>query len=131
MKLIRRLNNNLLTAVIVLLASIVCFAITSYLINTALQSVPYGFLLAGGVIAFLHSLSSFLVKIDEKKETSTFSILAIGLRLIILLTVLILIMLMYYRWGLKLFNVFVFIGVYTFSVVVYMLTFILRKNRKE
>lgn len=131
MNFLKKLDNSLLTAVIVLTTSIIGFAASSFLITSSNKDIPFGFLLSGGTIALLHVVSSLLVRIDVKRGSSIFSIISIAMRLVVLLTSMIIIMLMSYRWNLKLFNIFVFIGVYTFSVIIYMLTFIFRKNRKE
>lgn len=131
MKLIQKLDNNLLTGIIVLLVSLLGFAITGYLLTGVHKDIPLGFVFAGGVISLLHVISSILLRIDEKRGSSVFSIISIMMRLMVLLAVLIVVVLMSYRWNLVLFNIFVFVGVYTLSVIVYMLMFVLRKNRKE
>ncbi len=131
MKLLQKLDNNLFTAIAILLSSLVAFGITSFLLAGDYRDIPFGFLFAGGIISLLHITSSFLVKIDIKRGSSVFSILSVVMRLVALITALLIDTLMYYRWNIKLFNVFVFIGVYTFSVIIFMIVTILRKNRKE
>ena len=131
MKLFQKLDNNLFTAIAILLSSLVAFGITSFLLTGDYCDIPFGFLFAGGIISLLHIASSFLVKIDIKRGSSVFSILSVVMRLVVLITALLIDTLMYYRWNIKLFNVFVFVGVYTYSVIIFMLVTILRKNRKE
>ena len=130
MKLLKKLDNELLTAVVVFITSVLGFAITSFLIPTHID-IPLGFILSGGIIALIYALSSLLRKIDERKGTYIFSIITVSLRLVVTLTALLLLILMYYKWNIKLFNVFVFVGIYTFGIIAYMITFIISKNRKE
>ena len=127
MKLLRKLDNELLTAILVLLISLVGFAITSFLIPTQLD-IPLGFVLSGGIIAIIYLLSFLFKRIDEKRGSTIFSMISIGLRLILTLTALLLLVLMYYRWNIKLFNVFVFVGVYTGGIIIYMITYIVNKK---
>ena len=131
MKLIRKLDNNLFTALVVFLTSLVCFGATSFMLISSYIHIPLGFLLSGGIITVLYIASYLLVRLDEKRGSSIFSIISIIMRLVVLLVSLTIVMLMYYRWNIKLFNVFVFVGIYTFGTVVYMLATMLRKNGKE
>ena len=130
MKLLQKLDNELLTAILVFLASLLGFAVTSFLIPTHID-IPLGFILSGGIIAFIYVLSSIFRRIDERRGTTTFSIIGISLRLVLTISALLLIVLMYYRWNIKLFNVFVFVGVYSLGIIIYMITYIKNKNRKE
>lgn len=130
MKLLKKLDNEILTAIIVFLCAVIGFATTSFLIPTYID-IPLGFVLSGGIIAFIYVLSSLFKKIDERRGSTTFSIISISLRMVLTITSLLLLALMYYRWNIKLFNVFVFVGVYTLGIIVYMITYITNKNRKE
>ena len=130
MKLLKKLDNEILTAIIVFLCAVIGFTATSFLIPTYID-IPLGFVLSGGIIAFIYVLSSLFKKIDERRGSTTFSIISISLRMVLTITSLLLLALMYYRWNIKLFNVFVFVGVYTLGIIVYMITYITNKNRKE
>ena len=131
MKFIKKLGHNLFTAFIVLIIAIIGFASSAFLISSDLKHIPLGFLLSGGIIAFIHVISHFLVKIDVKRGSATFTIVSIILRLTVFVASLLLIGLMYYRWDMKYFNIFVFVGVYTASMIAFCLSFILSKEGKE
>jgi len=131
MKLLKKLDRNLLTAIITLLISIIGFACSSFLISSDLKDIPLGFLLSGGVISLVYVLSYLFVRIDIKRGSTVFSILSLGIRLVVILTTLLLLAFMYYRWDIRLFNIFVFVGVYTASIITFCLTFILVKDGKE
>ena len=127
MNFLKKLDNDLLTALFVVGVSIIGFCSTAFLISSTYIDIPLGFLLSGGILTFIHILSFFLKRIDSKKDTTAFTIVAITLRLILLIASLMIITFMYYRWGIKLFNVFVFVGMYTASIIIYMLTYIFYK----
>ena len=130
MKSLKKLDRNLLTAIIVVGISLVGFVSSCFLISSELQDIPFGFLFAGGVIAAVHVISFAFNKIDERRASATFTIIAMALRLVIMLAMLIIIALMNYRWNIKLFNIFVFVGVYLVGIVVLCLTFIFDKSAK-
>ena len=127
MTFLKKLDNDLLTTFVVLGVSLIGFCSTAFLISSSYIDIPLGFLLSGGILAFIHVLSFFLKRLDVKKETTVFTITAISLRLVLLIVSLMLITFMYYRWGIQLFNVFVFVGMYTASIIIYMLTYIFIK----
>ena len=128
MSFLKKLDRNLLTGIITLLIG---FACSSFLLTTDLKHVPLGFLYSGGVIALVYVISYFLVRIDIKRGTTIFSIISLGMRLVIILTSMLMMVMMYYKWDIKLFNVFVFVGVYTLSIITFCLTYILIKDGKE
>ena len=127
MNFLKKLDNDLLTALFVVGVSIIGFCSTAFLISSTYIDIPLGFLLSGGILTLIHILSFFLKRIDSKKDTTAFTIVAITLRLVLLIASLMIITFMYYRWGIKLFNVFVFVGMYTASIIIYMLTYIFYK----
>lgn len=128
MKLFKKLDHNLLTAIIMTGVGVLGFLASCFLISTDLQDIPFGFLLAGGVIAGVHMLSFGLNMIDRRRATATFTIMAMFLRLVILFVALIFIALMNYKWNMRLFNMFVFVGMYTLGIIVLALTFIFDKD---
>ena len=130
MKLLKKLDNELLTALLVFITAILGFAVTSFLISTHVD-IPLGFVLSGGIIAFIYVLSSILKSIDERRGSSVFSIIAIILRSVLTLTSLLLLALMYYKWDIKLFNIFVFVGMYSFGIIIYMIIYIVSKKGVE
>lgn len=131
MNFLKKLDHNLLTAIILASVGILGFLASCFLISTDLQDIPFGFLLAGGFIALVHIISYLFTLLDRKRATATFTIIAMALRLILLLFALIIIALMNYEWGIKLFNMFVFVGMYTLGIIVLALTFIFDKDGKE
>lgn len=130
MKFLKRLDSQLLTALIVMVASIIGFAATSFLLNSVNKDIPFGFLLSGGVIASIYFLSHYLLAIDKRRGSTTFSIIAISLRLVLVMIALIFLFLLNYKWDINLFNVFVFIGIYTFAVIVFGLINIFNKGKE-
>ena len=131
MNFFKKLGHNLSTALIILVIALIGFASSAFLISTDLRHIPFGFLLSGGILAVIHVLSHLLVKLDERRGSSIFTIISMILRLVIILTSLLLICFMYYRWDIKLFNVFVFVGMYTLGIVVLCLSFVFIKDGKE
>ena len=131
MKLIKKLGNNLFTALIVLSIALIGFASSAFLISSDLMHIPFGFLLSGGVIAFIHVISHFLVRLDERRGSAALTIVAIIIRFVVLVTTLILLGLMYYRWEIKYFNIFVFVGMYTVGIIALCVAYIVNKEGKE
>ncbi len=131
MKLFKKLDHNLLTAIILVGVGMLGFIASCFLISSDLQDIPFGFLLAGGVLGAVHALSFGLNEIDRRRGAATFTIMAMFLRLMILLITIILIALMNYRWNIKLFNMFVFVGMYTLGIIVLSLTFIFDKDGRR
>lgn len=131
MKLFKKLDHNLLTAIILVGVGVLGFLASCFLISSDLQDIPFGFLLAGGVLGAVHALSFGLNEIDRRRGAATFTIMAMFLRMMILLITLILIALMNYRWNIKLFNMFVFVGMYTLGIIVLSLTFIFDKDGRK
>ena len=129
MNFFKNLAPSLLTAIIVLAVSLVGFASTSFLLTTQYLDVPLGMVFSGGIIAFLYASSYFMIRKDEKDQTHIWSIVSVATRLAVELGVLLVMVLMYYKWNIKLFNVFTFVGVYTVGVIVFSITS--ARKRKE
>ena len=130
MKLLKKLDSHLLTALIVFIIGVVGFAITSFLLNTKYLDIPLGFVLFSGIVAIIYVISHLLLVIDKRRGTSIFSLVAITLRLFVMVTVLLLFFLLYYRWNIKLFNIFVLIGMYSVGVIVFLLINALNKGKE-
>ena len=103
MKLFRKLDSHLLTALLVGIISLVGFLSTSFLLTGKYLDIPLGFLLSGGIIA---------------------------IRFVVMLTALLLAFLLYYKWNIRYFNVFVLIGMYMVAVVTFLLINILNKGKE-
>ena len=129
MNFLRKLDHNFLAALVVGIVSLLGFGVTGFLIPTSYIDIPLGFIFSGAVIASLYVVSHFLIKIDEKNGTSYWSIASIILRLVILVGVLVILGFMNYRWNIKLFNIFVFVAIYTIGVATFSLSYI--RKRKE
>ena len=130
MKFLKKLDSLLLTSLIVVVVTLIGFVSTSFLLASKYIDIPLGFLLSGGVIASIYALSHYLVSVDKRRGSATFSIIAITLRLVIVMIVLVFMFLLYYKWNIKLFNVFVFIGTYTFAVIVFGLINVFNKGKE-
>ena len=116
-KLLAKYSNSTVTAflifgltVVAVLASLFCFFIGR-------MDIPLGFLLGGVLTGGLSLLATLAEKRDEKKQVATFSILIIAVRLMLLIGISLLLAFMYYRWEMKIFNLFSFVGIYTASIV--------------
>ena len=131
MKFLKKLENNLLTSLVVYALSILGFAITCFQLNTAFRDIPLGFLFSGGVIGSLYLLTHFLVKKDEKSGNDTLSLVSIIVRFVVIVGVMVVLGLMNYRWNIILFNLFVFVGIYSAGTIVFVLLHIFKKDRKE
>lgn len=133
MSLIKKLGTNLFTALIVLIISVILFAATSFLLNSDYKSVPLGFLISGGLVSLTYVLTYFFNKIDEKNDTNYFSIVAIAVKFTIDAASIVMLGIMYYYWDIKLFNIFTYVGVYTFGTICFALSHIIvsRKEKKD
>ena len=130
MKLFRKLDSHLLTALLVGIISLVGFLSTSFLLTGKYLDIPLGFLLSGEIIAIIYISSHVLLNIDKKRGTATFAIVAIAIRFVVMLTALLLAFLLYYKWNIRYFNVFVLIGMYMVAVVTFLLINLLNKGKE-
>ena len=128
---IRKLEINLLTSIIVLLVGVIGFGVTSFLLSTTYIHVPLGFLFSSAVISVLYLIAHLFVRIDEKRKTSAFALVSIILRFVVLVGVMLILGFMNYRWNNELFNIFVFIGMYTLGVITFVTLNLINKERKE
>ena len=118
MKYFSKLNPSLKVGILTYLFSIFGFLLTLFLLFQGHQDVPYGFLFAGGVIGTVNFLAGLVEHFSKDKSGSILSIIFLGIRMVVILMTMLLIALMYYRWNLPLFNLFVYIGVYTVSIII-------------
>ena len=131
MNILRKLERNLLTSIIVAIVSILGFIASSFLIYSESKDIPLGFLLSGGVIGGLYLIAHLLTSKDDEKSSNVRSIISIIIRFVVLVATVILLGFAYYVWDFKYFNVFVFFGVYTFGVIFFVTSHIFLKERKE
>ena len=131
MNILRKLERNLLTSIIVAIVSILGFIASSFLIYSESKDIPLGFLLSGGVIGGLYLIAHLLTSKDDERSSNVRSIISIIIRFVVLVATVILLGFAYYVWDFKYFNVFVFFGVYTFGVIFFVTSHIFLKERKE
>ena len=128
MKFFAQVERNLRVSIFV--AFIAALAIISsiycYFIN--LVEVPLGFALGGIVVSMLYLAGHFMYMLDVRNGTAKYSIIMIGIRNFILIGTMILLAFMYYVWGIKLFNLFAFVGIYTTGVILFILDHVIFKN---
>lgn len=124
----KKLDRNIFTAIVVFGISIIGFLSTIFLISGEHKDIPLGFIYSGVIISILYLATYFLSKLDEKKQLAAFSIASITIRLVVTITALLIAALMYYRWNLPLFNIFVFIGVYTVGALTFILSHIIKRK---
>ena len=130
MKLFKNLSNSYKIAILTFLAGLFGFLITCFLIvENRLIGIPYGFLFSGTVIALLNSLTGLFERVDDKNELATYTLISIIARFMVIVGIMVLLALMNYRWGVKIFNLFVFVGMYTLSMIFTIITFM--KERRS
>ena len=122
-------NNSIKTAIITYLITLIGFASTIFLFFKEMMDVPFGILLGGGVFGSLALISGLIEKKDEERNTPIFSIIMIAIRFLLLVVLTIIIALMYYKWNLKVFNVFAFVGAYLASTIAMIIVYLV--YRKE
>ena len=130
MKLFKNLSNSYKIAILTFLAGLFGFLITCFLIvENRLIGIPYGFLFSGIVIALLNLLTGLFEHVDDKNELATYTLISIIARFMVIVGIMVLLALMNYRWGVKIFNLFVFVGMYTLSMIFTIITFM--KERRS
>lgn len=130
MKLFKNLSNSYKIAILTFFAGLFGFLITCFLIvENRLIGIPYGFLFSGTVIALLNFVTGLFEKLDTKKESATLTLLSIIIRFVFTVAVMVILALMNYRWGIKIFNLFIFVGMYTLSMIFTIVTFM--KERRS
>ena len=129
MKSIFRIERNLRVALFVALLTIVAIISSIYCFFINFMEVPLGFALGGVIVSSLYLVGHFLYQIDVKNGEVKYSILMVGIRNIILISSIIIFALMYYRWGIKLFNIFAYIGIYTGGMIIYVVDHLVVKNK--
>ena len=110
-------SNSFTTAIFSFAVTILAVIISSFCFFNGHMDIPLGFLLGGVVIGGLYLLSVLAEKKDEQKEATTFTLIVIALRLLVLAGVAIVIALMYYRWNLPYFNLFTYVASYTAAII--------------
>ena len=130
MKLFRSLNNSLKAGILTILISLLGFLATLFLFFNGYSDIPLGILLGGFVIGGLNIIAGIVEKKDEQKNSSVASIIMIIVRFIVLIACMIIIALMNYRWDVKIFNLYAFVGVYTVSIITLVITYLTERRQK-
>lgn len=129
MKFLFKIERNLRVALLVSLITILAIAASSCCFVTGFYEVPLGFALGGAIVSALYLLGHFLYLVDVKNGDVKYSIIMIGIRNIILITSIIIFALMYYRWNIKYFNIFAYIGIYTVGALIFIIDHLVIKNK--
>ncbi len=130
MQRIKKISIPFRTSIIVTFVAIVGFCASCWLINSDLSLIPFGFLIAGGIIGLVYALSGLFLIIDEKKSSSGFSIASIAIRNFILIGAMIAMALIDKFNNIPFYNLYVFVGVYTVGIATYII-FNLIESKKE
>lgn len=124
----KALKKSFKIAIIVFVASVLCFAITAYLLTTTSKDIPLGIIIAGSLISLLHFFQGVGEIKDEKNESSVITIIVIAVKFLSLVVLLLMAALMTYRWNAPYINIFSVVGVYTFSIIITILIYVLDKK---
>ena len=121
-------NNSIKTAIITYLITLIGVTSTIFLFFKEMMDIPLGILLGGGVFGSLALISGLIEKKDEERDSPIYSIIMIALRFLLLVALTIIIALMYYKWNLKIFNVFAFVGAYLASIIAMIVVYLIFKK---
>ena len=93
------------------------------------KDIPLGFILGGGY----GLLSYFLIGILENKRSEYYkwAVMISILRFVVLAALLFLVGLCYYKWDLKIFNIFTVVGGYFICLVVFIVLSALNKSERK
>ena len=94
-----------------------------------LKDIPLGFILGGG----FGILSYFVTGILENKRAEHYkwAILISVLRFLLLAILLFMVALCYYKWDIKIFNIFTVVGGYFICLIIFVLLFVVKKKGNE
>ncbi len=129
MKFLSQIERNLRVALLVGVLTVVAIIASSYCFVTKFYEIPLGFALGGAVVSILYIISHFLYQLDVKNGEVKYSILMIGIRNFILIGSIIVLGLMYYRWDIKYFNLFAYVGIYTGGIIIFVIDHLVYKNK--
>ena len=127
MRYFKEANNSIKTAFITYALTLVCLLATTFLFFIGMMDIPLGILLGGVFCGTLSLVAGLLERKDEIEASAKYSIIMIAIRFVLLIAFTIIIALMYYRWDIKVFNVFSFIGAYLVSTIILIVTYLIYK----
>ena len=131
MKKIKALNVHLKISIVTLILTGIVVAICSFCFVNGHESIPLGFLLGGGVGAFVYFLQYLADLLDRNNEAMTFAIITLIVRFLLFAAILIVVIFLYYKQGMKIFNVFAYVGGFLLSVVVHAVTLLVTKEKEN
>lgn len=131
MKKFKALNVHLKISILTLAVTGIVVAICSFCFVNGHETIPFGFLLGGGVGAFVYFLQYIADLLDKNNEEMTFAIIALIVRFLIFAAILIVVIFLYYKQGLKIFDVFAYVGGFLLSVVVHVVTLLVTKEKEH
>lgn len=127
MRYFKEATNSIKTAFITYAFTLVCLLATAFLFFIGRMDIPLGILLGGVFCGTLSLVAGLLERKDEIEASAKYSIIMIAIRFVLLIAFTIIIALMYYRWDIKVFNVFSFIGTYLVSTIILIVTYLIYK----
>ena len=127
-KLLEKFSNSMVTAILTFAATIIAFLASMFCLFNGHMDIPLGFLLGGVVSGGLSLLSALAEKLDDNKQGTVFSVVVIILRMILLVGITLLLAFMTYRWNLNYFNIFAFVGMYTVSIIIIVIVYLISKK---
>lgn len=127
MKKILLLSKPYKVALLTFLVSLLGFAATAFLFPTKMD-IPLGILLGGIIFPLLNVLQGLAEKRDVEKAGTTFSLIVIIFKFLVVVTLLIISALMFYKWNLPYFNIFCLVGTYTVSLLATILVYLIDKE---
>lgn len=117
MKLFSKLDKCYKVSILTLLVSIIGLIATSYFFTINKMDIPLGIIFGGIVLSFIYFLQGIGEKRDGNSGNTTWTLVFIILKFVILVACSFVIGFMYYRWNMPYLNLFSFIGVYTVSII--------------
>lgn len=129
MKFLSKLERNLRVSLLVAILTVVVTLSSMFCFFNGYKDIPLGFILGGSVVSLLYLVGHFLYQLDVKNGEVKYSIIMIGIRNFLLIGSIIVLALAYYRWGVKLFNVFAYIGIYTAGIIIFVTDHLIYKNK--
>ena len=127
MRSFKNLDISIQAAIITFAITLIGFLATLFLFFIGMMDVPLGILLGGFVCGSLSLLTYFFGKKDDYKQSVVYSIISIIIRFVLLIALVIIIAFMNYQWGLTIFNIFSFVGMYTASTIVLAILYSINK----
>ena len=79
--------------------------------------IPLGILLGGALASLFYLVQGFIDYKEDKDNSSKFSLLLTGLRLVFFVGLMVGDAFLYYKANIKIFNIFAFVGGYSISII--------------